>query len=295
MFHYQRRHIYTVSTMLNKIIPADLLAALIRLGFSQYEAQAYCALLRQSPLNGHEVGKQSQVPPSKIYETLQRLETKGAILVHRSEPVRYAAMPYREVLGSIQRRFESDLTLVDASLSSLPAARDPGLVWSLREKSAIMTTFRTTIDAAERTIFAAVWDSELTDVRASLEHASNRGVDVHVAIYGAGSLVGPRCYDLAQCGASAIERLDGRRLSVVVADGRDAVIAEFGPYASDEAVVTNNLIISLLAVEYVKADVMGRLLINSMGEQNYQEALEGSEMRAILTPAPFEDHPVSSD
>ena len=59
--------------------------------------------------------------------------------------------------------------------------------------------------------------------------------------------------------------------------------------------VTNNLIISLLAVEYVKADVMGRLLINSMGEQNYQEALEGSEMRAILTPASFEDHPVSSD
>lgn len=263
-------------------IPADLISALIRLGFSQYEAQAYCALLQRSPMNGHEVGKLSSVPPSKIYETLQRLDTKGAVLMHRSEPVRYAAVPYAEVLARLRERFEGDLALVDKGLSTLPATREPGLVWSLRDRSAIVTAFLTTIDSAQQTLFAAIWDEEMEALREAIEAASARGVDVHVAIYGTASLNGPRCYDLRECGESARNRLEGRRLSVAVADEQDAITAEFGPSANEEAVLTDNAVISLLAIEYVKADVMGRILINSMGQRAYEKALNSDVMQALL-------------
>jgi sugar-specific transcriptional regulator TrmB len=267
-------------------LPEELLSALLRLGFSQYEAQAYCALLRQSPANGHEVGKQSGVPPSKIYETLQRLESKGAVLVHRSEPVRYAAVPYREVLTSLQRKFEADLSLVDQRLATLPVQREPGLVWSLRQRGAILTAFAAALDGAKSSLFVAVWDEEIDTLRSGLERASQRGVDTRVAIYGSATLSGPRCYDLRDCGRSAQARLGGRRLSVVVADERDTLLAEFGPQASDEAVVTDNTVISLLAVEYVKADVMGRLLINAMGAEAYETVRASAEMQALLTPSP---------
>ncbi|MEW6340664.1 MAG: helix-turn-helix domain-containing protein [Paraburkholderia sp.] len=263
-------------------IPADLISALIRLGFSQYEAQAYCALLQRSPMNGHEVGKLSSVPPSKIYETLQRLDAKGAVLMHRSEPVRYAAVPYAEVLARLRDRFEDDLAIVNDGLSTLPAAREPGLVWSLRDSRAIITAFLTTIDSAQQTLFAAIWDEEMEPLRGAIEAASARGVDVHVAIYGKASLSGPRCYDLRECGESARNRLEGRRLSVAVADEQDAITAEFGPSANEEAVLTNNPVISLLAIEYVKADVMGRILINSMGQAAYEKALHGDVMQALL-------------
>ncbi|MDE1180632.1 TrmB family transcriptional regulator [Paraburkholderia sp.] len=274
-------------------IPDDLIAALIRLGFSQYEAQAYCALLQRSPMNGHEVGKLSHVPPSKIYETLQRLDAKGAILAHRSEPVRYAAVPYVEVLARIRARFEGDLNLIDKGLSSLPAAREPGLVWSLRDQTAIVTAFNSTIESAKTSLFAAVWDEEMPLVRNALEAAANRGVDVHVAIYGMATLAGPRCYDLRECGESARRRLGGRRLSVVVADEQDAITAEFGALSIDEAVITNNSVISLLAIEYVKADVMGRLLINSMGKVAFEKVLAGEEMRALLGLLPQTPLPMS--
>ena len=158
-------------------IPEDLISALIRLGFSQYEAQAYCALLQRSPMNGHEVGKLSQVPPSKIYETLQRLEAKGAVLSHRSEPIRYAAVPYSEVLARIRERFEGDLAVIDRGLASLPAAREPGLVWSLRDRIAIVTAFKAAIDGARQSLFAAIWDEEMPLLRASLEAAAGRGVE----------------------------------------------------------------------------------------------------------------------
>jgi sugar-specific transcriptional regulator TrmB len=260
----------------------DLLAALVRLGFTQYEARAYYALLQQSPLNGHEVGKLAQVPPSKIYETLQRLETKGAVLVQRSEPVRYAAVPYREVLGGIRRRIESDLDLAGEQLSTLPAPREAGLVWSLRDRAAILAACQAHIEAAERSLFAAVWDEEIPELRTALEQASARGVDVHVAVYGTEALHGPVSYDLADCGESARQRLGGRRLSVVVADFRDAIITEFGTAGGDEAVVTNNAVLSLLAVEYVKSDVLGRLLIDAMGDPLYREVRENPLTKALL-------------
>jgi HTH-type transcriptional regulator, sugar sensing transcriptional regulator len=265
------------------VIPDELISALIRLGFSQYEAQAYCALLQRSPMNGHEVGKLSRVPPSKIYETLQRLDAKGAILMHRSEPVRYAAVPYAEVLTRLRERFEGDLELVNRGLSNLPATRELGLVWSLRERSAIITAFRTTIDSARQTLFAAVWDEEIEPLRDAIESAAARGVDVHVAIYGTASLQGPRCYDLRECGESARKRLEGRRLSVAVADEQDAITAEFGPFSNEEAVLTNNQVVSLLAIEYVKADVMGRILINAMGPRTYEKALHSDVMQALLS------------
>ncbi len=137
-------------------------------------------------------------------------------------------------------------------------------------------------DGAQTSLFAAIWDAELPLLRNSLEATSARRVDVHVAIYGAETLDGPHCYDLRECGASAQKRLEGRRLSVVVADEKSAVTAEFGSIAIDEAVITNNPVISLLAVEYVKADVMGRVLINTMGKDAFEAGYESRDMRALL-------------
>jgi sugar-specific transcriptional regulator TrmB len=261
----------------------ETLTSLIRLGFSQYEGQAYCALLQHSPMNGHEVSKASGVPPSKIYETLQRLGAKGAVLVHRSEPVRYAATPYRTVLESLRRRFEADLTTVEKGLHALPGARDTGLTWSLRQRDAVLSAATDAVNGAQHGVFAALWDEELEELAPCLEAASRRGLEVHVAVYGRRVLQGPHCYDLTLCGESAVERLGGRRLSAVVADGRGSVIAEFRADGSVEAILTDSPLVSLLAVEYIKEDVMGRILINELGEERYQRLRRQSEdMRAML-------------
>jgi sugar-specific transcriptional regulator TrmB len=48
------------------------------------------ALLKKSPVNGHELSRNAGMLPSKIYETLGRLRHKGAVLVYESEPTLYA-------------------------------------------------------------------------------------------------------------------------------------------------------------------------------------------------------------
>lgn len=263
---------------------SELIAALIRLGFSQYEAQAYCALVGKEPLNGNEVSRHAGMPPSKVYETLARLETKGAVLVNRSEPIRYSAVPYPDVLAALTARFDADVATATAALDQLPAADQPGLVWSLYDNDAIVRAFARVITAATRSIFAGIWDEELDQLGPLLEAASADGIDTHVAIYSERTLTGPHTYDLDKCGASARLRLSGRRLAVVVADDLDTVVAEFGDQTADQAVLTTNPVTSLLAVEYVKADISGRLLINALGEPAYQQLLATPDMRAIMAP-----------
>lgn len=260
----------------------ELIAALIRLGFSQYEAQAYTALVGQQPMNGSEVSKRAGMPPSKVYETLARLEAKGTVLVNHSEPIRYSAVPHADVLASLREKFDADLDTASAALDQLPATDGPGLVWSLHNKDAIDRSFIRVITGARASIFAGVWDEELDELGSHLEAASQRGIETNVAIYGKRTLTGPRTYDLGKCGASARLRLSSRRLAVVVADDCDTVVAEFGDRTPDEAVLTTNRVTSLLAVEYVKADISGRLLINALGETAYQQLLTTPDMRAVM-------------
>ncbi|QYY33246.1 MULTISPECIES: TrmB family transcriptional regulator [Cupriavidus] len=263
---------------------AELIASMTRLGFTQYEAQAYTALVGQAPLTGAEVGRRASMPASKVYETLARLETRGAVLVHRSEPVRYAAVPHTALLAELRSRFNADLDAAASALDRLPVQQEPGMVWSLSGRESILLAFARTISNAKASLFAGIWDEELDELGPLLDAASARGIDTHVAIYGHKALKGPHTYDMAACGASARLRLSGRRLAVVVADEDDAVVAEFGDYTSDQATVTTNPVIALLAVEYIKADVSGRLMISAMSSTAYKKLLTTPPMQAMLSP-----------
>lgn len=267
-------------------MPSDngLVASLIRLGFTQYEAQAYAALVGQAALTGAEVGRRAGMPPSKVYENLARLEARGAVLVNRSEPVRYSAIPHTALLKELRERFDADVTAAERAIEQLPMDQEPGLVWSLSGRAAIVQSIARTVETAQRTLYAGLWDEELDELGPLLEAASARGVETHVAIYGTRTLAGPHTYDMAECGASARLRLSGRRLAVVVADDTDAVVAEFGDRSADQATLTTNPVIALLAVEYVKADVSGRLMINAMSPTTYRGLLTTPDMVAINRP-----------
>ena len=56
---------------------ADVTALLQQLGFSEYEARAYLALLQRSPLNGYELAKVSGLPRANTYAVLQKLRNAG--------------------------------------------------------------------------------------------------------------------------------------------------------------------------------------------------------------------------
>jgi sugar-specific transcriptional regulator TrmB len=73
---------------------ADIVALLQQLGFSEYEARAYTALLQRSPLNGYELAKAAGLPRANVYAVLQKLEERNAVGRQESPTgVRYAPRP----------------------------------------------------------------------------------------------------------------------------------------------------------------------------------------------------------
>lgn len=49
------------------------------LGFTEYEAKVYCALVRFPGSTGYETGGHSKVPRARVYEVLEGLQEKGIV------------------------------------------------------------------------------------------------------------------------------------------------------------------------------------------------------------------------
>jgi sugar-specific transcriptional regulator TrmB len=270
-----------------------LVEALGALGFGTYEAKAYRALLRLGvPAKGYEIARAAGLPTSKIYETLRRLTEKGAIVASDTEPVIYAPVPHRDLTARLRERSEAAVAAAEMELSALPDGGAPEMTWTVMGGENMRDLMRRVLDRAKQRVFAALWDAEMDHLAPALQNAHARGVELQVATYGTRRLGVPTAYDLSACGASAEERLSGRRLSLLVRDDVEAVAAEAYPGGA-QAIWSSNRVFTLLCAEYAKSDIMGRCVIEALGEVAYQQLRqERPELRAMLRHEPL---PARSD
>jgi sugar-specific transcriptional regulator TrmB len=229
----------------------ELVQRLQALGFSQYEARAYCALLQKSPANGHEVAKTAGIPTSKIYETLERLHHKGAVLVQRSEPTLWAPVPHRDLMAALRQRMESTFSAVEQGLAQLGHEQDHQLTWSLSGRGHVVESMRAAIDRAQQRLLAAVPAEAAAELAAALRAAAERGVDLEL-VAGDGAEL-----DLPEGEHVRVRRrsepgTDGGRLGVVVGDGEETVLADLG-LDRPQGMWTHHPAVALLAAEHLRA------------------------------------------
>jgi HTH-type transcriptional regulator, sugar sensing transcriptional regulator len=227
-----------------------LVQRLQALGFSQYEARAYCALLQKSPANGHEVAKTAGIPTSKVYETLERLRTKGAVLVQRSEPTLWAPVPHRDLVGRLRQDMESTFSAVEQGLAQLGHEQDTALTWSLSGHGHVVDSMRRAIDRTRERLAAAIPAAALSELAPALRAAAERGVAVDL-VTDAGAAA-----DLPDGDGVRVRRRSGvgpdrDRLAVVVGDGEEIVLADLGR-DRPEGMWTHHPAIALLAAEHLR-------------------------------------------
>jgi sugar-specific transcriptional regulator TrmB len=83
--------------------------ALVGLGLTSYEAQAYVALTRRARATGAEAARLAGVPRQRIYDVLEGLVARGLASVEPGRPARYAAVPPEEAVGSLLAEHRSRL------------------------------------------------------------------------------------------------------------------------------------------------------------------------------------------
>jgi HTH-type transcriptional regulator, sugar sensing transcriptional regulator len=100
----------------------ELVAALQLLGFTEYDARAYIALVGHSPVNGYELAKSSAIPRANIYAVLDRLTERRAVLRLEDENgTRYVSVPPADLMRRLRTEFVAIAEDASRSLEALSA------------------------------------------------------------------------------------------------------------------------------------------------------------------------------
>jgi len=98
------------------------IAALRRLGLTEYESRIYLALIKMGPLKASEVSFFGQVPRTKSYGAIKELEQKGLVRVTPGKPETYAPRSPNEVLAPLVTKLNIDLKESEEVVQSLSVA-----------------------------------------------------------------------------------------------------------------------------------------------------------------------------
>jgi len=178
--------------MTTKVVNNTMEAAisrLIRLGFSEYEAKTYLALLKENPLTAYEIAKYSGIPTSKIYEVIRKLEMRNTIQsVHGERSKMYIPMSPEEFIIGFRSTVEDKLQAVKDELKNIKIGMDTSYTWHINKYDGLIHKARRMIDTARSSILLSVWPPEITLLTDSLKNAEERRVKMAIIHYGAASL-----------------------------------------------------------------------------------------------------------
>ena len=233
---------------------AEVVSALVALGFSLNESRAYRALLLESPATGYEVGVRAQIPRSAVYGVLRKLVTVGAARAIAGTPERFVAAPAQEVLTLLRKRFDGQAGALEVAIRELDATPQAPDAFSVRGYERVLEEADRLIAAAEERVVISGWPREIERLAPELKRASKRRV--HVVIFSHAALP-PKLpgelfsYDLDQ---HALEDFWKHRL-VVVADDQRTLIGATEMQPTDNAVVSETNAIAEIATSQVALDI----------------------------------------
>lgn len=257
----------------------DVILKLERLGFSPYEAKAYYALLRKNLASGYEVSKIARIPTAKVYETLNRLKHKGTVV--ETEEGKFYPLRPALLIARLRQEYGAAMEELEARLNTTEPLPDIELTMNVTGYEAVIDRMVAIIRAAMGSLVLSVWPEEWALVRSAVGEAEARGVTAVKAVFGETAPADDFTVNLAGCGESSLARL-GKRLTVVVGDGREVFIGELGGDGAAEGVWTTTPAVVLVAKEYVRHDIWGHELIGLLGEDRFRAICDGNPLLAYL-------------
>jgi len=233
---------------------ADVVEALVSLGFNRNEGRAYAALLRLGRATGYEVGQRSGVPRSAVYTVLRRLVDAGAARSLGGNPEHFLATPPAELLELLGKRFDSAGRTLKDAIARIDVAPPAPDAFSVKGYDRVLEEALRIVTSAERTLVMSGWPRELALLEAELAAAQARGVYVVMFSHAAlpDSLAGVHfSHGLPESG---LESFWEHRL-IVVADDVRTLIGATEKSERDTAVLSEAPAIAEFAIGYVALDI----------------------------------------
>ena len=253
-----------------------LIETLQQLGFTQYEAQCYLGLLRQHPLNGSQLSMVCGVPRSMVYQTLNRLEEKEAIVRvsgESREPQQYEPIAPKLVIAHLSADYQAACEQAEQELHALAQTPPAEVVLNIVGAEDILRRAAMLVRQARQRIYLMGVSPELGALEADLQAAAARGVSIRVVSIGTAPSVDGQIVSFLGENVSA-----PTRFLIVIADTLPVLIATFPPDLSATAVLTENPILARLLLAFLNTEYY----IVRLSNQNPE--LVGEMLSQVLEP-----------
>jgi sugar-specific transcriptional regulator TrmB len=234
----------------------QLLPRLVKLGFSEYEAKAYIALLGKNPVSGYELAKQSGVPRSMIYEVAGKLAARGAVMtLHSGSVTRYSPVPAAEFLDQLQLEHQNLVNKLKSELTALAAAPIPDLdyVWNIEGRENIIARAAEMIDQAQKQIYLALLPVTYPDLQPALQRAVARRV--RTVLYTTAEIYLPGAeIAVAHVSEETLGQASGLGIILVI-DGAEVLIGERLSGTDARASWTGSSLLVFIAEHHLRTDL----------------------------------------
>jgi len=258
---------------------ADITVLLQQLGFSEYEARAYLALLQRNPLNGYELAKVSGLPRANVYAVLQKLEDRGAVVrLDMPSGARYAPVTPTELTQRIASRFQDVMSATQQALEELVTPAVAEYVWNIQGYAALIDHAHVLIDATREHLLVAIGRPEASALAEPLARAEARGVVMTTLCLDecpaeCGGCRGTICRSCAAVGAT-------QQWLVLVSDNAEALTGEIGGHTDALAVRTRQQLQVDLASWHIRHSMALTAVLSDLNRR--QDQVLAPETRALL-------------
>lgn len=232
----------------------NIKSKLMEVGFSEYEAKIYIALIMENPSTAYEVAKRAAVPTSKVYEVIARLSERGAVFeIDDKEKRRYIPLSPDELIANHRSRIQGTLDELREGLNSISSNADLSFLRTIRDYGYLIDKAKLLIEAAQKSVLVSIWPREMELLRPALESAANRGVEIAIVHFGPSKTIIGMTFEHPIEDTIATEK--GGKGFVIVADSNEVLFARVSKSGIAEGVHSASQGFVTMAEDFIRHDI----------------------------------------
>lgn len=254
----------------------DLLTELMQIGFTEYEAKVYLALLREYPATGYQLSKTSGVPRSMVYENLSRLHARGMVLeTMEGRATLYRPLPPKTLLSRYETEHERLISGLRDGLEAIYTETQDDRVWSIDGRTAVLAYATRMLREANSDVYLVLTDDDVAALREEITAVCVRGLNVNTLLTGEDNLEFGRVARHPPL-ESELQELTGTLL-VAIEQG-EVLIAGSTSKHEMRATITHNPDLALIARQFVWMELFTQRIYARLGT-DLLERLEPEDRR----------------
>jgi HTH-type transcriptional regulator, sugar sensing transcriptional regulator len=196
---------------------------LLALGFSELEADVYVFLLEHPVSTGYKVAQGLGKLPPNVYQAIDSLVTKGAVITESGTSRTCRAVPPDEMLASLRSRFAATEAEAMSALQEVRPPADDDRVYRLRDWPQVHERCRAMLNGAQRVAVIDAFPGPLALIQADVERTAARGVQVALKTYEQKEIRGAKA--VINHAPDALLAKFPAEFLILIADGSELLIA----------------------------------------------------------------------